>query len=290
MSLTYRQGIDVEEVRELVSDPKRGKRLLESTIGELSPEKRLAKNILRGRTAEDAEQHLQQLHLNYLERMIESGTQILQVDDVYYLYEPCVECIFELDDEELERLFTYLREFETSEYAKALGQYRNEVFRRTSDICEMDSESQSISEMLDLYSDIASLYEIAFPNLLALKRILDGEDPGIEVLQGKSASSVRRELQNSDEELNSAYFDLIVKQYDRKLRNGLAHGDIMTDTVDEEVRVPSEETTYSFAELREIVEKNHNNAVFVTGVFRGLGKWRFLTRGMDSISRESLDI
>lgn len=290
MSLDYRRGIDVEEVREIVSDPERGRGLLDFSLGELPPEERLAKIILRGRTAEGDEQHIQQHHLHYLERMIESGIRILQEDDVYYLYEPCVECIFELDDEELERLYAYLREFESSEYANALSQYRNEVFQRVSDIGEIESETQSIAEMLELYSDIASLYEIAFPNLLALKRILDGEDPENEVLQRKDASSVRRELQNSEKELNSAYFDLIVKQYDRRLRNGLAHGDIVTDTVEEKVRVPSEGTEYSFAELREVVESNHHNAIFVTGVYRGLGKWRFLTQGMDTVSREWLEI
>lgn len=139
----------------------------------------------------------------------------------------------------------------------------------------------------EMYRDGADLLERGFPNLLAMKRILDGEAPSNSVLQGKRAAAVRRELTDSDD-LNSAYFDLIVGEFDRSIRNAIAHGDLLTDTAREEVRIPTSGRTYSYRSFADAVTAHLVNVVFLTGAFSSLVEWNYYAAGDGDLVRDGL--
>jgi hypothetical protein len=179
------------------------------------------------------------------EKVIKSGIGILRNKSHYWLFEPCIEKMFELNQNELDELYSYLYDFLESEYAAALYQHTCSLRKSLKTWNPNERSSESFEKGIDIYRSCIGIVERGFPNFLAMKRILDGENPDNEILQRKSASSVRRELTDTTKELNSAYFDLVVNRFDVSLRNGISHGDVLYDPTNEEVRIPTENTTYT---------------------------------------------
>lgn len=221
-----------------------------------------------------------------------------------------------MDHDELEIAMEYFEKFHDSDYDIAQQQYMNSIHDGISEISSIRQEeqkrvsdeivtegkdisgefsgenyviSEDIMDYLELYREIAEFSELAFPQLLVLKRILDGEeevDPA--VLQSKNASSVRREL--TDKDTNAVYFDLIVKKYNRHLRNALAHGDYLVDSQNSVVQITSENKEFSFEEIEDIVYWNISNFVFLSGAMQSLVEWQYITFKSDEIDRDLLPI
>lgn len=287
----YPSGVDVDAVEDLLEDRAKNLQiLLNQKITNLSPEELMAVQLLGFREESYDIEYLTSLQYYLTEEVINLGAESIQEYDDYFRFKPCIEKIFELKFEKLEKIAVYMREFEQSDYETTSEQYRHKVQYHHNNTSSTNDNGELIAEVLEMYKDIAGLFETTFPNLLALKRILDDETPSNAVLQNKSFSSVCRELLSTEKEPNSVYFDLIVNKYDSNLRNGLSHGDIINDTVNEEVRMPSKSVCYSYAEIGEIGRNNLSNAFFLTGFYRELIKWRYRTYEIEDATRERLDI
>ena len=288
-AVEYPSGLDLDTIEALVQDSSKNiQQLLNQEPANMSPEERMATNVVLARSSD--KENLKDSLYFIMEDVINSGAKIFRGNDEYFRFEPCIELIFELDYKQLSKIAEYLHEFEQSDYSTVSEQYRHELADHHRNTRSMDDSGEVTAELLEMYKSIAGLYETTFPNLLALKRILDDEEASNEVLQSKSLSSVCRELLNTKEELNSAYFDLIVNKYDTNLRNGLSHGDIINDTVNEEVRIASRDVSYDYTEIRAISEQNLTNAIFLTGFYQDLIKWRRCTYQAEDITRDRLKI
>ena len=167
-----------------------------------------------------------------------------------------------------------LGDFNESDYTFVLQQQRHSLLKNLRVWNPNQTDSGSFDNGIDIYKKCTGVFERGFPNFLALKRILDGETPDNKVLQRKSASSVRRELTNSEDGSNSLYFDLIVDKFDVRLRNGISHGDVLYDPSHSEIRIPTENVSYSHDELNDIIHTNVSTAMFLTGAFESLIRWQ----------------
>lgn len=290
-AVEYRSGLDFNKIKNIVQTGSDGfQRLMEQELTDMSPEEQTAFYILMARAGSYDEDYLIKLEFMLLERMIQLGADAIREYDDYFRFEPCIELIFELSYNELEDMSNYVTELKQSRYETTSRQYTHEFQNHYYDAISKNQGREKIVELLEIYRNIVGLFETTFPNLLALKRIKDGEEPSVEVLQNKKFTSVCRELVNTDEEPNSVYFDLIVNKYERKLRNGLSHGDIINDTVEKEVRISSSNKSYSYSEIGSLVESNLSTAYFLSGFYTGLIKWRYNTYELENINRDRLDI
>jgi hypothetical protein len=307
-----RDAVNIDEVERILEseDP-----LQVESYNDLSPEERTA--YLAKLSEYISEDGLSvPIVLSSAEGVIRSGVQIIKENEDYWRFEPTIECIFEMDHDELEVAIEYFEKSHDSDFDIAQQQYINSIHDRISDISSIRQEGQKrvfneivtegkdipdevpgedyvIAEVanhyLELYRQIAEFSELAFPQLLMLKRILDGEeevDPA--VLQSKNASSVRREL--TDEDTNAVYFDLIVKKYNSDLRNALAHGDYLVDNQNSVVQITSTNKEFSFEEIENIVHWNISNFIFLSGTMQSLIEWRYITFKSDKIDRDLLPI
>ena len=224
------------------------------------------------------------------EKAIKSGVTIFKHSNHYWLFEPCIEKVFELNQNELDKLYSYLYDFLESKYAAAFHQHTYPLRKSLKAWNPNGRGSESFNNGMDIYRSCMGICERGFPNLLAMKRILDGETPDNDVLQRKSTSSVRRELTDATKELNSAYFDLIVNRFDVNLRNGVSHGDVLYDPTSEEVRIPTENTIYTQEKFNETVDVNISNVMFLWGTSDSLVRWQALANQDEEITRAELDI
>lgn len=290
-ALEYRSGLNIKNIKSIIRGGSKNLQNLRSTeITSMSDEERLAYQILAFRESSYDEDFLRLSEFLLTEETIKTGAESIREHDDYFRFEPCVELIFELDREEVKKMYEYIIEFEKSDYSTTSEQYRHEIKRHNKNTFSIEDDGELIAELLKFYKNICGLFEITFPNLLALKRIVDGETPSNNVLQKKSFSSVRRELIDTDNEPNSVYFDLIVNQYDSNLRNGLSHGDVINDTVNSEVRIPSNEICYTYTEIDRLMTHNFSSALFLSGFYRALIEWRFKAYKNDIVNRERLGI
>ena len=281
ISARYREGVDIELIGDLVE---RGQ--LSSNDGKYedtsSVEKRLAGQILtfRNTTLPVADLLRSQIEV------ITKGTQIIKSEGTYWRYEPCIERIFEMAFKQIRRANRYIEAFEESDYDVVAEQVRQQFRNQQSSLAET-SGPDFISGLLDTIETAFPIIERGFPHLLALKRILDGDDPSVEVLQHKKLTSVIRELTDIEQHLNSVYFDLIVSAYPSKLRNATAHGDLLHDAANKEIRIPSKNIVYSYDDLERWRREIFSSVVFLTGMLQSLITWRALTfdedLGIDSM-------
>lgn len=226
------------------------------------------------------------IHMN----TIDTGAEILEMYNDYWRFEPCIESILEMDSDQSEMISSYLDSFSSSDYSLALEHKRQSCYHLLSEWDPMSTNSENIQLAIDMYEDMLTIFERGFPNLLAMKRILDGEQPNNDDLQNIRASSVRRELLDTETHQNSVYFDLIVEKFDSKLRNGISHGDLVNDPVEKSIRIPTQNTQYSYSEVNEIMEANISNAIFLTGMFQSLVKWQYATIDLNDVNRDLLPI
>jgi hypothetical protein len=281
ISARYREGLDIELIADLVErrQPGSDDDKYEDTS---SAEKRLAGQILTFRNTAPTVSNLLKSQIE----VITKGTQIIKSEGTYWRYEPCIERIFEMDYKEITRANRYIEVFEESDYDVVAEQGRQKFGDQHSSLAETGGPD-FISELLDTIEAAFPITERGFPHLLALKRILDGDDPSVETLQRKKLTSVIRELTDIEEHLNSVYFDLIVSTYPSKLRNATAHGDLLHDAANKEIRIPSKNTVYSYEDLESTRRQVFSIVVFLTGTLQALIAWRAVTfdetLGIDSM-------
>lgn len=221
---------------------------------------------------------------------IKYGIDLINWLGTYWIYEPTIEKIFELDKKEAAKAYQLIDEFSGSDYENALRQHTQPLINHLGDWTPTDTSPENINLGIEMYREAIGIFERGFPLLLGLKRILDGENPSLGTLQELRASTVRRELSNIDEYPNSVYFDLIIDQYDRTLRNSIAHGDIVHDPPNSQLTIPNRNSSYKYEEFNEAAQRNFSNAVFVTGLFQALIEWRYYMFIDDHLSRELLPI
>ena len=205
------------------------------------------------------------------------GLQLIKDLGEFWRFKPTIEVIFELAEEEQEEALDYVRSFDSTDHDHSLRNNKEELVEKYKKWDPSIVTTDNINLGRELYETCFKIYERGFPNLLALRRILDGEEPDLDVLQRKRASTIRRKLTEGGPESNSVFFDLIVDAYDGDLRNGIAHNDIITDPAQSEVRIPTRGVSYGYEEFNGIVSENTANAVFLTGAFHSLVEWRAIT-------------
>lgn len=289
-SLVLQESIDQNEVAKYL-DEHLGSYELFGFSDNWSPEKKTAYAIAEKRHFQELEWgQIAATELIKYEEIVRSGAKILKDNNCYWLFEPCIEKIFEMNQEQLNTLHSYLVDFMESEYGIALHQHSYPLRRNTKAWYSECENHESFNHGIALYQDCASIFERSFPNLLAMKRVLDGETPENRVLQRKSASSVRRELTDTTDVSNSIYFDLVVKRFDGKLRNGISHGDVVYDPSNEEIRIPTEDTVYTHGEFNRIICTNEAIAHFLWGGFISLVCWQTITNMDENITRAELEI
>lgn len=210
-----------------------------------------------------------------------AGLQTIKDLDEFWRFKPTVETIFDLDSQQLERADIYMKSFQGSEQEDIRRRNQEDLIDKYQRWDRADLSTENINLGREIYEDCAKILERGFPNLLALKRILDGEDPDLEELHQIRASQVRRELTNKEEEENCVYFDLIVNSFESDIRNGIAHNDIITDPSESVMRVPLTNSEYDYEEFNKIVKKNIANAMFLTGAFQSLIEWHAATAGSE---------
>lgn len=317
MALDHRGGLDVDEVERLILGEKDrlAQLVQEHSFNDLSPEEQTAYTFLQARPSLDDDAIVPAFILS-LENVIRQGVSAIQELGEYWRFEPCIDCIFDMEREVLEKSNEYFRSYEESDYKIAARQYYNSIFQILADKREIEKEemrshlneiledfekiskerpgieyipSKVAAQNLEAYTELAGFFEITFPNLLALKRLLDGKSVDLDVIQSKNASSIRRELTDPDE-LNSPFFDHIVNQFDVGLRNALSHGDIVDDSLNREVQIPTKNLKYSYEEVDELVNENLANCIFLSGTLSSIIEWRYHTHDIEKVSRNHLSL
>lgn len=209
------------------------------------------------------------------------GLQLIKDVNEFWRFKPTIEAIFELDNSELEKADAYAKAYSRTAHKNAIQSHNKSLILAYQEWDHADLSTENINRGQRMYESCFKIFERGFPNLLALKRILDGETPELELLQEKSAAAVRRELTKDDPESNSVYFDLIVNSFDSNIRNAVAHNDIVTNPPESSVHIPTKGENYSYERFNEIVKANFANGVFLTGTFLSLLEWHVITSGID---------
>lgn len=210
-----------------------------------------------------------------------AGLQIIKDLGEFWRFKPTIEAIFDLESQQLEAADSYMKSFQGSDHENVLNRNKENLVDKYKRWDEEDLSTESINLGRSIYEECAKIFERGFPNLLALKRVLDGGEPDLEELQRIRASKVRRELTNVEGEEYSVYFDLIVDRYESDIRNGIAHNDIITDPGESVVRIPLTNSEYGYEEFNRIVRENIANAMFLTGAFQSLVEWHAATAGSE---------
>lgn len=291
--LVFQENIDREKVKKILEAmPENPNPFLSSELAVgWSIEQRTAYAIATERRFQGLEwQEIAVIQMLQDEDVINQGISIIKQHGDYWLFEPCIEKIFEMSQHELDDAYRYIHDFIESDFALTLTQYSHPLHKNLRDWDPNQMNSESFDTGLNIYQSCTQIFERGFPNFLALKRILDGKTPENETLQRKSASSVRRELTNSEDGSNSIYFDLIVGKFDVRLRNGISHGDVLYDPSDSEIRIPTENVSYSHDKFNSIIHTNISTAMFLIGTFTSLIRWQKFANMNEEITRNELDI
>ncbi|WP_128478913.1 hypothetical protein [Halorussus pelagicus] len=292
-SIQYQTEIDTAHVRELLEETSPD--LLDGLSGvtaynRLPPEEQLAREIQFFRACEaDPNTRPDDPAFLFTKMTVEQGISTITVYDEYHRFEPCVDKVFKLDDDQIADLHSYITAFKDSDYYTTLRQDTQPFLEHFPKWNPANLTADNVLFGKKLYESVVNICERGFPNLLAMKRVLDGERPENEPLQRKRATSVRRELTDTDN-MNAVYFDFIVKKFDPRLRNGIAHGDLLNETTQQEVRIPTEDWSYSYEEFNKVITANIANALFLTGTFMALVDWEFQMRQFDESGRDTLEL
>lgn len=223
---------------------------------------------------------LEKLILN--ENTAAHGLQLIKDVEEFWRFKPTIELIFELGEEDLEKAEEYARVYENSSYHNAVRPHRNSLVQNFKRWDHSDLSTNNIKRGKRMYDSCFKIFERGFANLLALKRILDDENPKLSTLQKKSAAAVRRELTENDPESNSVYFDLIVQSFDSGIRNAVAHNDIVINPPDSTIYVPTKDDRYSYEEFNDVIKQNFANGIFLTGTCNSLLKWYSIASRIDT--------
>lgn len=200
---------------------------------------------------------------------VHKGKELIDDLETWWTHEPTFEILFEMGQEELRIIKSVMLEFFASDHFLAFMQYRMRFLSSFDEWDATDLKTGNIRNGLDAYQEATNVFEIGFPLLLVVKRALDGNEPSIDSLVRSRMSTVIRELTDTEENENSVYFDLMVNQYDAALRNALAHGDVVIDSVDSEIKIPTRDSKISYEQSYKTATRNISSALFLTEVLPG---------------------
>lgn len=222
--------------------------------------------------------------------LIESNIGIVKEYDRYWVIEPTIEKILELDREKLKRLWDFINKFKKSGESTTLGQYTESFAAELPNWDPNSNSSSNIKVGLSIYRQAQEIFEIGFPLILGFKRILDGDEPLPSDLQTIRISKIIRELSDIEHNQNSAYFDLIANRYDKKLRNTVIHGDYTINPVDSQVEITSRNSIRNFEDVNDTLRNNFSIAVFLAGTWIAIAEWSYLISTNSDFSRDFLPI
>lgn len=273
LSRSYRNGLNINRVDELVSRWDANPEAVTGKLySEITNEKRSAYLILHNRSNDISSVD----YVAMLLPAIAQGHNIIDGHGMYWRFKPCVERILEMDNDEISESYQFLMNYQSTDYFAASEQQRHAFFDRRQQLDGV-SQEECVTTVLDTFELSFAIFERGFPLLIALKRITDGESPEVGDLQRMRLNAIIRELSDTENHQNSAYFDLIAKRYPRRLRNGMAHGDLLHDAGKGEVRIPSKDVVYSYDKLTKLQKEIWSITVFFTGMLDGLIEWRHAT-------------
>jgi len=181
-------------------------------------------------------------------------------------------------------------ELKQSDRYTTLAQLSNKFLQHVSRRGKTTTQTENISEGIEALKDVFGIYELGFPLLLGMKRILDGETPNMDSLQNLRASKVRRELLDTEANENSAYFDLIVDAYNNDIRNALAHGDLVHDPTKQEVRISSRNTTYTYNTFETIIDEHIAVGAFFDPMYPSIIEYSHMMNIHDDVTRNDLSL
>jgi hypothetical protein len=183
--------------------------------------------------------------------------------------EPYFQAISGFSGEKATAGFEHFVNFEKTDYCPAAQQHRHRFTQYHRQLGQKNRHGLTdIPDLVRMIELSLPIFETQFPNLLAMKLILDGKSPDIDTIYRKSLVSIYRELTNTSDNPNSAYFNLIADVYGESLRNELAHGDLLYDASKECVRVPTTGREYTFDKLKSKWDRVYAIVVFLAGVMR----------------------
>lgn len=120
--------------------------------------------------------------------------------------------------------------------------------------------SEDIQTALDLYLRCCFVCDMSFPSILRVKRCLEGGNYVNKDLHSMPHKNVRDELKRG--KLGSR-FGKIVHKFDTRLRNGIAHGDVVINPYENKLTIPSENLDYNLSNIERSLRQGVALALFL---------------------------
>jgi len=229
-------------------------------------------------------------YFRYIVGSISVGKRHARQNNQYWRFEPTIEKTLSLNTDQSTRAANLYGELKQSDRYTTLAQLSNKFLQHVSRRGKTTTQTENISEGIEALKDVFGIYELGFPLLLGMKRILDGETPNMDSLQNLRASKVRRELLDTEANENSAYFDLIVDAYNNDIRNALAHGDLVHDPTKQEVRISSRNTTYTYNTFETIIDEHIAVGAFFDPMYPSIIEYSHMMNIHDDVTRNDLSL
>jgi len=268
-------SLDFDRVEKCMNNIIRGDvQLTPQNIFQGDSDKRAAAVILQQRQSFnkiDADSLSAKANTTYFQQILNQvavGKRFLDETGTYWRFEPTVEKTLNLTETQAEQAVNLYGEMKTSDHGTILDQSSDKFLKHVIGRDKTSDQTEKIAISIEAVQDALGIYEIGFPLLLGVKRILDGGDPSMESLQQLRASKVRRELTDTDEHENSVFFDLVISAYKSNVRNALAHGDLVNDPSDQTVRIPNRDVSYTYDEFETITTEHIAVALFLAGMYQ----------------------
>ena len=169
--------------------------------------------------------------------------------DEWNRFDPIVNEISNLSYEQLNKTFADVWGFRSTERGISVSQsenYLHSVLLDNDDILEV-KDTSTAQLGIDVYRKCMDLCDSSIHNLLSIKRASLGDDPRQVDLESIGFSA-------SLNELDEYPFSNIVDGIDRDLRNGISHGDMVIDGIEEQVTIAGDKK-YSYEEFEKVINK-----------------------------------
>lgn len=168
---------------------------------------------------------------------------------------PVADSLTDLTDPEIMRVLGYSLQFRSTEHGIVMDQAHNHLFE---DLLnwrfQVDAnDTESVQEAFNIFSRAMDVCDAGICQLLAAKRMLNGNDV-------KDADLVSMHFTRVLDDLDSKPWSVINDFIDKDLRNAISHGDLLIDVQNKTVKIVSENKIYDFAEFEDAV----NNAIFIS--------------------------
>lgn len=215
---------------------------------------------------------------------------MLDKNNQYWRFEPTIEKTLSLNTDQSTCAANLYGELKQNDRGTTFEQLSQNFLKHVSQRHKTTTQTENIVEGTEALKDVFGLYELGFPLLLGVKRILDGETPNMDDLQNLRASKVRRELLDKEANENSVYFDLIVDAYNNDIRNALAHGDLVHDPTEQEIRIPSCTTTYTYNKFETIIDEHTAVGAFFDPMYTSIIEFSHMMNVHDEVTRDDLSL